>query len=228
MTRMPQAMRQVSLVFWESKMTGDRGGNTEVIVIGGGGHAKVVVATLLDCGLDVRAVWDDDPEKSGTTLLGVSVVQPPAALPARKIHGILAVGDNQRRQLLARRFCGLDWVTAIHPRAYVHPSVTVGNGTLVTAGAIVQPDSIIGEHVIINTGASIDHDCTIGGFVHVAPGARIAGSVRLEEGALFGIGSVVKPGTTIGKWATVGAGAAVIRDVQEGHTVAGVPARPLP
>jgi len=196
-------------------------------IVGGGGHAKVVIATLEAAGLEPVGIWDDDPEKRGTELLGVPVVGNIAQLAkAGRRRAVLAVGENRARRGLAARL-DLAWVTVVHPAAWVAPSARLGAGTVVFAGAVVQPDTVVGAHAIVNTGASIDHDGRIGDFVHVAPGVRLAGGVTVGEGALLGIGSVVIPGIEIGEWSVVGAGAAVVSEVAPKTTVVGVPARLL-
>ncbi|MEM0962263.1 MAG: acetyltransferase [Bacteroidota bacterium] len=196
-----------------------------VSVLGAGGHAKVVIATLQAAGHEVRAVYDDAPDTHGTAVLGVPVLGSTVQASGRVV---VAVGANAIRQ---RVVMGLghqvEWVAAIHPNAIVHPSACIGPGAVVFAGAVVQPNGIVGAHAIINTGASVDHDTEVGAFAHVAPGVRLAGGVRLGEGAFVGIGASAVPGVSIGAWATVGAGAVVIQDVLGGQTVVGVPARPL-
>jgi sugar O-acyltransferase (sialic acid O-acetyltransferase NeuD family) len=203
-----------------------------VLVVGGGGHAKVVVATLQAAGFEVAAVLDDEPRRHGLTLLGVPIAGPIAALAGRpERRAVLAVGDNRTRRRLAGELAvaveGLTWVSVAHPAAVVHESVRLGPGSVVFAGAVIQPDCEIGAHAVVNTGASVDHDSTLGDFTHVAPGARLAGGVSLGEGAFLGLGAVVLPGVAVGAWATVGAGAAVTADVAAETTVAGVPARPI-
>ena len=191
-------------------------------IIGAGGHAKVVVATLLERGVPVARAYSREPHGAGAALLAVPISH---GEPSRVERGVIAVGDNRARQMLAQRVTAGRWETVVHPRAYVHASATLGAGVVVFAGAVVQPDAVIGDHVILNTGATIDHDCRVEAFAHVAPGAHLAGGVTVGEGALVGIGSAVAPGRSIGAWARVGAGAAVLRDVAAGTTVVGVPAR---
>ena len=194
-----------------------------VVVIGAGGHAKVVISTLTASGTPVAAVVDDDDTKWGTDAQGTRVGR---LERARSGRGIVGIGDNAKRRDMVKTL-DLEWQTAVHPVAYVHPSAKLGRGTVVFAGAVVQPDAVIGDHVIVNTGATVDHDCVIGDFVHLAPGVHLAGSVRVGEGAFLGIGSVVCPGVTIGRWARLGAGAVAIRDLPDGVLAVGVPAAEL-
>ena len=198
-----------------------------VAVVGAGGHAKVVVATLLASGFEVRWILDDDVSKHGAKVLGITVSGPVTALAGLACTGaVLGIGDNRARHRLARELAA-PWIAAIHPAAWVDPTVKVGAGAVIFAGAVVQADTIIGAHAIVNTGATVDHDCVIGDFAHLAPGARLAGGVTVGEGGFLATGSVAVPLAKIGPWATVGAGAVVLGEVADGETVVGVPARRL-
>lgn len=197
-----------------------------VIVIGAGGHGKVVVSTLLAAGIDVAGIFDDDERKWGLEILGVPVGGPVVKAEGHDLLAVLGIGSNGARKHLADTL-GMGWATAVHPQAWIHPSVRLGEGSVVFAGAVIQPDAKVGKHVIVNTGALIDHDCEVGDFAHVAPGTQMAGQVTLEEGAFLGIGSSAIPGVRVGAWATVGAGAAVVDDLPGGVTAVGVPARVL-
>ena len=200
-----------------------------ILVVGAGGHGKVVAATLLASGIDVAGFLDDDREKWGRELLERPVLGPLSE--GERYRGrlaVLGIGDNALRRRVALELGrSLTWTRAIHPSASVHPSVVVGAGTVVFAGAVVQADARLGEHVILNTGATVDHDCVLGDFVHLCPGTHLAGGVIVEQGAMLGIGAVVIPGVLIGEEAIVGAGAAVTSNVPRGAVVGGVPARPL-
>lgn len=196
-------------------------------LVGGGGHAKVVLATARAAGLEVERALDDDRSRWGRQILGLPIAGPIAdALDDPDALVLLAIGDNRARARMAASARCTFVPALVHPSAIVHPSVSLGLGTVVFAGAIVQPDSRLGEHVIVNTGASIDHDCAIGDCAHIAPGARLSGGVTIGEGCLLGIGSAAIPGVTIGSWTVVGAGAAVVNDLPAGCTAVGVPARP--
>jgi sugar O-acyltransferase (sialic acid O-acetyltransferase NeuD family) len=199
-----------------------------LMVVGSGGHAKVVIATAQAAGIEVQAVVDDAPARWGATVLGVPVIGATArVLDDDDAIAVLAIGGNAARARLgASARCR--FATVVHPSAVVHPTAVLGPGTVVFAGAVIQPDVRIGAHGIVNTGASIDHDCVLGDAVHIAPGARLAGSVSIGDGVFIGIGAAVIPGVAIGAWTTVGAGAAVVTDLPPQVVAVGVPARPLP
>ena len=198
----------------------------EIIVIGAGGHSKVVISALRASGQKPIAVLDDDPNKHGSLILEVPVRGARNLLREIRADGVvMAIGNNRTRKRIASEL-DVAWVSVIHPSAEVDPTARVGAGTVVFAGAIIQPDTVLGEHSIINTGASVDHDCIIGDFTHLAPGVRLAGDVHVGEGTLMGIGSVAIPGVRIGNWVTIGAGAAVIANIESDTVASGLPARP--
>ncbi|MEX2140283.1 MAG: NeuD/PglB/VioB family sugar acetyltransferase [Pirellulales bacterium] len=200
--------------------------NDPVILFGGGGHAKVVIATLQLSGRKVQALYDDDAAKVGGAVAGVQV-EGSTSSAAPDVPGVIAIGDNAARERLASQQRGRPWLTVIHPRAEVDPSARVGPGTVIFAGAIVQADAVVGAHAIINTGATIDHDCTVEDFAHIGPGTHLAGGVRVGRGAFLGIGCAVVPGVQVGDWSTVGAGAVVTGDLPDRIVAAGVPAKPI-
>jgi sugar O-acyltransferase (sialic acid O-acetyltransferase NeuD family) len=197
-----------------------------IVVIGAGGHAKVVIATVRALGGSVVRVYDDDESRWGQTLLGVPVAGPILSQRIGNSPAVLAIGDNRVRRTLSTRLKA-EWMTVCHPKAVVDSSVIIGLGTVVFAGAVIQPDTEIGAHCIVNTSASIDHDCSVGDYVHVGPGVTVCGGVRVEEGALLGVGAKVAPLVRVGQWSTVGAGAVCVQEVPSRSTVVGVPAAPV-
>jgi sugar O-acyltransferase (sialic acid O-acetyltransferase NeuD family) len=201
-----------------------------VLVIGAGGHGKVVADILLSQGRCIRGFLDDDPATWGARQLGIPVLGEPEAYAEFDPTGlILGVGEiGARREIVARLGCRAAhlWCNAIHPRATVARSVTLGRGIAVMAGAVVNPDATLGDHCIVNTGATVDHDCAIGAHAHIAPGAHLAGGIRVGCGAMVGIGASVTPNQRIGAGAMVAAGAVVVSDVEDGAVVKGIPARP--
>lgn len=196
----------------------------DIILIGAGGHAKVVAAAIAESGDRLVAVFDDDAARHGTTLLGVPIVGPIAAAREHSVRrAVIGIGSNAARARLGSEL-GLEWATVVHPRAWVHETVRLGAGTVVFAGAMIQPDAELGEHVIVNTAASIDHDCVLGRAVHIAPGVHLAGGVRIGVQSFLGVGASAIPYVTIGERTTIGAGGVVVRDIGSDVTAVGVPA----
>ena len=206
------------------------GGDRDLWIIGGGGHAKVVIEAVRAEGrFRPVGILDDDARRWGDTVLGVPIRGAIASLApgaAGSARGVLAIGDNRRRAMLDERIGErMTWPTIVHPSSVVSPSATIAGGAVVFAGVIVQADARVGRHVILNTGCSVDHDSVIDDFAHLAPGVRLAGGVHVEEGALLGIGSSVIPYRTVGAWSVVGAGGVVVRNIPSSVTARGIPAR---
>jgi sugar O-acyltransferase (sialic acid O-acetyltransferase NeuD family) len=196
-----------------------------LLIIGSGGHAKMIISTALAAGRRIAAVLDDNRERWGQHVLGHEVSGPIAQVERlADLPAVIAIGNGAVRRRIAQEWPRA-WATLIHPHAFVDPTAKIGEGTVIAAGAVVQPDAVIGRHAVLNTGASVDHDCRLGDFVTTGPGAHLSGNVTVGDGVLLGVGCCVKPGVQIGQETTVGAGAAVVRDLPP-HVVAyGVPAR---
>jgi len=200
-----------------------------VVVIGAGGHAKVVISCLRASGMRPTAIYDDNEQLWGTSVAGVAVAGGIAELEkgSAKVKAIIAIGDNETRQAVREKLADalLKWTTVIHPAAIVDQTASIGEGTLICAGAVIQADASIGEHVIINTGAHVDHDSSVGDYSHVGPSGTLTGNCVVETTVLVGAGGIVIPGCRIKKGVTVAAGATVTGDVAEGITVSGCPAK---
>jgi len=199
------------------------------IIVGAGGHAKVVVDALLASGKEVSGFYDDDPAFLGAEPVpGVKVLGNTKDLPDGLEIGrgmvILAIGENRVRCRLSCRLIG-PYGIACAPSAVLGRGVRIGKGSMILPSATVNTDTVIGEHVILNTSCSVDHDCNIGDFVHIAPGTHLGGGVTVGEGTFLGLGSSVIPGIRIGRWSIIGAGAVVTKDIPDNCTAVGVPAR---
>lgn len=210
---------------------------TKVIGLGAGGHARVIIDILrMIGGFEIAGLLDQDERLWGTDVLGVEVLGDDSLLSEIHERGIrsafIGLGSiknaEPRRHLYeAARASGFELVRAIHPRAIVAESATIGDGPMVMAGAIVNPAARIGSNVIINTGAIVEHDCVIGDHSHIATGARLGGAVKVGERSHVGLGASIREGIRVGDGAIVGAGAVVIEDVPDRTVVVGVPASVL-
>ena len=199
-----------------------------VIIIGTGGHAKVIAEIIRSSGDRVEGFIDNFRTK-GDLFLGLPVLgsdEELRELAGPDIYFILGIGSNQRRAQLAASF-DLPWYTAIHPSAVVAPDVIIGCGSVLMPLCVVNPNSVIGEHCIVNTGAIIEHDKRIADYVHLSPRAALAGKVCVGERTHIGIGACVIDGISITSDCVIGAGAAVVRDIDISGTYVGVPVRRL-
>ncbi|GAB4268946.1 MAG: acetyltransferase [Candidatus Rifleibacteriota bacterium] len=198
----------------------------DVIILGAGGHAKVVIDTAILSGYKPVALYDDSDKLQGSKTSDIPVAGKICDLPEDfSGHAFIAIGNNAIRKQLAEKFKNARWIKLIHPSAIIAGSAVIEPGTLICAGSIIQPEVYIGKHCIINTGANLDHECRIGKYVHVGPGCNIAGSVRIEDGCLIGIGSSILPLKKIGSWSILGAGSVTAIDIPPGSKAWGVPAR---
>jgi UDP-perosamine 4-acetyltransferase len=202
-----------------------------VIIVGAGGHAKVIIE-LFAAGAKNRVVGLIDNAKSGA-VLDIPIVGTDADLRRLRCSGVerafVALGDNERRVAMGRHLqgCGFQIVNAISPTAIISPSVTVGTGIAIMAGAVINAECQIEDFAIINTGAVVDHDGHVGEGSHIAPGCTLAGSVKIGRLAFIGTGTSIIPSISVGDEAIVGAGACVIRNIPARMSAIGVPARIL-
>ncbi len=212
-------------------------GERHCVILGGGGHAKMVIEALRASRQAVpHSLLDRDPNLHGQSVLGVPIRGGDELLPGYLQEGVTGfvvglggVGDNGPRKRLFELGLrhGLIPITVVHPTAIWSPSAQVGSGTVLLPGTIVNAGARLGANVIINTGAIVEHDCAVDDHVHVATGARLCGGVRVGAHTHIGAGALVCQGLSIGQGAIVGAGSVVVKDVPPRVVVAGVPARAL-
>ncbi len=202
------------------------------IVLGAGGHAKVIIEVLRESGAYQPVGCLGQLPESCHDLLGVPVLGNDDQLDAIRARGIqyafVAIGDNRVRHLLIERVrrAGFRLAQAISPRATISPSAQLGDGVVVMPGAHVGTETRLGDGVIVNTRAIVDHDGRLENCVHIGPGAALAGNVHVGELAFIATGSSVIPHMHIGARTIVGAGSVVVRDLPSDVVAYGSPARP--
>lgn len=206
-----------------------------IIVVGGGGHAKVIVSILKKINR-FRILGYTDKEDRGY-LLGIPYLGNDSKLPSLKAQykqcaavigiGYLGEGDVREKLIDDLRGLGFSFPAIISPTAVVNEEVVIGEGTVIMDGVVINSGSRIGRYVIINTRASIDHDCEIGDFTHIAPGVTLSGGVKVGVRSIVGVGATAVQSTTIGDGCIIGAGAVVVKDCIETGTYVGVPAKKL-
>ncbi len=199
-----------------------------IILIGAGGHAKVVIELLSASGYQVHCCVGHASDPSHC--LTVPVMKEENALSLLYHQGFklafVAVGDNSTRARIGKELMqqGFSLVNAISPSAIVSPSASIGIGVAIMSGAIINANASIDNFAIINTGATIDHDCIIGEAAHIAPQCALAGNVVIGEQSFLGVGSKVIPKMQIGNNVMLGAGSVVVSHIPASVTAFGVPA----
>lgn len=204
---------------------------TKLLIIGGGGHAKVVADVALSMRHWESLIFVDDRYPVLKQVLGFPVLGRSADLQEIIVkenikEAFVAIGNNLRRLSLldqCRKF-GLAIPNLIHPSAIISPFAKLGEGILIMPQTVINCAANLGSGCIINTAAIIEHDCILSDGVHISPNAALAGGVQIGHGSWVGIGSSIKEQIKIGENVIIGAGSVVIRDVRDNCTIAGVPA----
>lgn len=191
-----------------------------VIILGAGGHGKVVINALLASKREIIGIVDSH-HQVGDQVLGVKVIGDdtkvfefsPSAVEL--VNGIGALPDSDVRWRLTATFRekGYTFATVVHPQTIIAPDVILEEGVQLMAGSIIQPGSLIGQDTIVNTRVSIDHDCTIGNGCHIAPGTVVNGSVTIDQRSFIGTGSCIIQNITIGERVIVGAGSIICANI---------------
>ncbi len=205
----------------------------KIILVGGGGHCKVVLSILLENKkYEIVGIFDQQ-NKIGRKILGIDIKYTDDQL--EKVHKkamnafvtLGSIGKSEKRIFLFNKLKNIGYTLPIIISKYavISKETHIGEGTVVMPGAIVNPGAIIGKNCIINTGSIIEHDCIIGDHVHIAPGVTLSGGVRIGNKSHIGTGSSIIQNIKIGKNVIVGAGSVVIKNILDNTKVYGVPAK---
>ena len=207
----------------------------KIFIIGGGGHAKVVVSIIKKLGaFDIVGYTDN--ENRGT-VLGVPYLGTDAVLQRLKqdhphcaaVLGIGYFGRDDLRERLVGKLCRLEFSmpAVVASGAVVNEDVHIGEGTVVMDGVVINAGTRIGTYVIVNTCASVDHDCVLGDYAHIGPGVTLCGGVKVGARSLVGAGATVVQYKSIGAHCIVGAGSVVVNDCLQRGTYVGIPAKAI-
>ena len=198
--------------------------NKSVIIMGDGGHAKVLTDLLQLLARKIigytSTKFQKEEEFFGIKCLGNdSVIEDYAPEEIKLVNAIAAMPRSDTRREIGdkMRKRGYQFATLIHPSAIVAKSVIIEEGVQIMAGSVIQSGTKIGIDSIINTNASIDHDCSIGKSVHIAPGVTMSGNVTIDDYAHVGTGTSIIQGIKIGKASIIAAGSVIYSDVVENH-----------
>lgn len=200
----------------------------KIVVVGGGGHAKVVIDAI-KCGKEFEVCAISDPGlKKSSLVAGIPVVGDDGALPGLFKKGVKdafvavgSIGDCSVRKKIYDNLkkTGFRLPVIAHPKAVIAGDVELGEGVFVAAGAVVNTGAKIGNNAILNTSSSVDHDCIIGDFTHIAPGVTLSGGVVVGNETHIGTGANVIQNIKIGKRCMVGAGFTCRENMKDGESL---------
>lgn len=203
----------------------------KVVIIGAGGHAKVIVDMVLQNGkYDIAGLID---RKDAKGFWGIPVIGDDQDLQKVYDGGVhyafVALGSNMLRRKISKmaETIGFQLINVISKNAILSKRCSLGKGIVIMPGAVINADAVLGDGCIVNTNASLDHESVMGSYAHIAPGTNIAGKVSIGELTFVGLGARIIDGITVGRNVVVGSGAVIIHDIDDGCTVVGVPAKKI-
>jgi sugar O-acyltransferase (sialic acid O-acetyltransferase NeuD family) len=197
----------------------------DVILIGAGGHARVLLDSLIQDGIKIKgytSIESTDLLKGFPHLGNDDAVLRYDPDSVDLVNGIGSIPKkNKARKGVEKYFGGRGYSfrSVVHQSAVISCETEIARGAQIMAGVVIQNGSIIGANSIINTSASIDHDCKIGEDCHIAPGCTLSGGVRVGSGTHLGTGATVIQGVLIGENCTIAAGSVIHFDVPDNSTI---------
>lgn len=196
----------------------------DVIIIGTGGHAKVVADIVLSARDHLVGFITSD--SSIDNFMGWPVLGSDTEYNKfMDCYFVIAIGNSGARERISSSMNSVKWYTAVHPSASVSAICTsIGDGSVIMANSVINPYAQIGCHCIINSNATVEHDNRIEDFVHISVGAELAGTVRIGKRTWIGAGATVSNGISICRDCMIGAGAVVVKNIDISGTYVGVPA----
>ena len=198
----------------------------DLIIIGAGGHGRVIADIARATGKYSNICFLDDAEHNEFSLNIIGKVSD-YKLYVNECEFVVAIGNNSVRKRIQNELTsnGAEMATLVHPAAVVGSGVYIGDGSVVMAGAVINANAKIDEGVIINTCASVDHDCVVDSYCHISVGAHLAGTVSVGSETMIGAGATVINNISICSECVIGAGAVVVKNISNGGIYVGVPAR---
>lgn len=206
-----------------------------MIIAGASGHAKEIIQVLEaegnGSGLTGIYLFDDASADAAEARFGYPILRSVQQL--RKALGtdkrcILATGSPASRHALGEklRTAGGDLISLVASTAVIgRHGVTLGAGLNIMHFVLITRDVSVGEGTLVNAGAALHHDVKVGRYNEIAPGARLLGNCQTGDFCRIGAAATLLPNVTIGHNVVIGAGAVVTRPVEDNSVAVGVPAR---
>jgi sugar O-acyltransferase (sialic acid O-acetyltransferase NeuD family) len=206
---------------------------SELLLIAASGLAREALATVRSGGrYDVVGFLDDEE------MYGIEVDWAPVlgriddAVHYTHAFVLVCLDSGRPRQAVVERLSALGigsnrFATVIDPSVRMPEGCRVGRGSILLQNVTLTASVTLGSHVVAMPGVTFTHDDVVADYATFAAGTSLGGNVRIGHAAYLGMNSSVRERTSIGSYATIGMGAAVLSDVPDGETWIGVPAHPV-
>lgn len=195
-----------------------------LVIIGAGGHGRVIADIAQKNGYTDICFVDDRISSGAMMFPVIGTSSDINGLNDGKTDFVVAIGDNRTRKKIAEKYA-VNWVSLIHPSAQIALGAKIDKGTVVMANAVINACASVGRHCIVNSGAIVEHDNEIEDYVHLSPRVALGGTVRVGAQTHIGIGATVSNNVRICENSVIGAGAVVVRNIEQSGTYIGIPAR---
>jgi len=205
------------------------------VIVYGAGEFGSLISNIITyhSDLNIVAYGDDNTKKIGQSIDETPVFGDEDLLKFAQENGVkYAISSIGNNKLRAEKYSflknkGFQMLSLVHPQALIDTKVTYGDNVIIEMGTAIHTNSSIGNDVFLGGDALIGHHNIIGNHVLVGGNVSFGGAVIVEDYVSIGVGASIKPGVRLGKGSVVGVGAAVVKDVNPGDVVVGVPAKPI-
>ncbi|VDN48544.1 Serine acetyltransferase [Petrocella atlantisensis] len=203
----------------------------KILLVGGGGHGKSVLDSLIQLNHYSEIGIVDSKEKIGSYVMGIPVVGHDADLQTLYERGyknaFVAIGEPMLRMRLFNKLIRIGYLipNIVDRTSTISTYIEVGKGIYFGKECVVNACAVINDGVIINTKALVEHDGYVGAFAHIAPGAILCGEVSVGKRTLIGAGSIIKQQLKIGSDTVIGMGSVVLKDIEDEKLAYGNPCK---
>ena len=218
-----KSIQKISELIWDE--------NRVPVIIYGASKGALTIRECIEVQQKHQVVCfiDDDPthkiELCELTVFHSSKLPEIANQGIRNVALGIAGGAIRLAKLSYCKEFGFEMINVIHPNSYIAPSVKMGKGNYIKAGAIIETNTVIKDACIIDNGVIIAHDNVIENGCHLAPGVVMGSSIHIGELSILGIGVSVSTNIKIGRSCIVSVGSSITKDVEDFSIIEGVPGK---
>lgn len=163
----------------------------KIIIVGAGGHGRVVIdAALSNSQLEIIGFLDDGEVEIILGIVKLGKISDIEKFKKYKFH--IAIGNNNFRERLSNEIGVESLITIVHPTAYISRDSEIGRGCYIGAGSIINSKSKLGNNVIVNTGSIVEHDCVLEDCSHLSYRVLLGSGTIIKETVYIEMGEIIK------------------------------------